>query len=230
MLRARLVRLFWIAAAALLCVAALVALVALLRGRFTQTDGRILQTLAVLFLAGSAAIAGYALVERRTLALLGRIAVATTLPGFAVIATALWSDSHGRLAGTALVVLVAELVLATNALLLRDRRFTLLVAATGIAATLTALFVIVTIWSRNPGSDLGRTIGAFAILTGLGYLLTPVLQRFAAAPARGESAEPVVLATLDSVELVSSREPVEGVEVTARPPRGERLILRRRRA
>ena len=41
-------RVFWIGAASLLGLAALVSIVALLRGEFTDTDGRILGTLAIL--------------------------------------------------------------------------------------------------------------------------------------------------------------------------------------
>lgn len=227
---ARLARLFWIGAAALLCVAALVALVALLRGRFTDTDGRILLTLGVLFLAGSVAIAGYALVERGTARWLGWATVFTAPVCFALLTAAIWSESLGRLAGTALTLLVAELVLTTNILLLRDRRFVPLVAATAGTLALTTLFMIVSIWNEDSGSTLARTTGAFAILTALGYFLTPVLQRFVAAPTADEPAAETVLAVLGDVELVASRGPLEGVEVAARPAAGERLVLRRRQA
>ena len=64
-------RLFWIGAAVLLGVAALVAVVAVLRGDFTETDGKILATLGTTLAAGGAALAGLALVERRDLAPLG---------------------------------------------------------------------------------------------------------------------------------------------------------------
>ena len=77
MVRVRLGRLFWIGAAALLCAAALISLVALVRGEFTATDNNILLTLGAAFLTGSAAIAWYALVERGTLTRLGWAAVAT---------------------------------------------------------------------------------------------------------------------------------------------------------
>ena len=50
----RLRRLFWIGAAGLLGLAALISIVALLRGEFTETDGKILGTLGAALLAGSA--------------------------------------------------------------------------------------------------------------------------------------------------------------------------------
>ncbi len=230
MRRARLARLFWIGAAALLCAAALVALVALLRGRFTDTDARILLTVGALFLAGSAGIAGYALVERGTAVWLGWAAVATAPVWFAILTAAIWSESLGRLATTTATLLAAELVATTDVLMLRNRRFVPLVAATGGALALTTLFVIVAIWGEgDAGSTLARAIGGFAILTALGYFLLPVLQRFVAAPAAPGAVGETVLAALGDVELVASREAVEGVEVKGRPQAGERLFLRRRR-
>ena len=89
MFRARLGRLFWIGAVVLLCTAALVSLVALLRGTFTETDGRILLTLGAVFLAGSTAIAWYALVERRTLTRLGWAVVCTAPVWAGVLITAI---------------------------------------------------------------------------------------------------------------------------------------------
>jgi len=61
--RVRLSRIFWIGAAAILVAAALVALVAVLRGDFSDSDGRILGTLAAALIAGSTLVAGLVLVE-----------------------------------------------------------------------------------------------------------------------------------------------------------------------
>ena len=52
-MRGRLARVSWTGAAAILVVAALVALFAVVRGDFSDTDGRILGTLAAALLAGS---------------------------------------------------------------------------------------------------------------------------------------------------------------------------------
>ena len=120
---------------------------------------------------------------------------------------------------------MAELVLTTNVLMLRDRRFVQLVAATAGALGLTTVLVLVAIWGEH-GSALARAIGALAILTALGYFLTPVLQRFAAEP---NAARPdvTVLGVMNEVELVASRGAVDGVEVDASPAAGEHLYLRR---
>lgn len=60
----RLSRLFWIGAAAILIVAALVAVGSILRGDFGETEAQILGTLLSLLVAGATAIAGLALIER----------------------------------------------------------------------------------------------------------------------------------------------------------------------
>jgi hypothetical protein len=204
MFRARLGRLFWIGAVALLCTAALVSLVALLRGTFTETDGRILLTLGAVFLAGSTAIAWYALVERRTLTRLGWAVVCTAPVWATVLIAAIWTAAgDSPWAGTAIVLLIAELVLATDILLLRDRHFVPLVVATAVALAVTSGLILVLIWAEPDGSSaIAKALGASAILTGLGYLLTPVLQRMTRAPAAG--ADEAVIATLDGIELVST--------------------------
>ena len=57
-------RIAWLGAAAILVVAALVALGAILRGDFSETDGRILGTLAAVLYTGGALFAGLSVVER----------------------------------------------------------------------------------------------------------------------------------------------------------------------
>jgi hypothetical protein len=66
-----LARTFWIGAAGILILAALVAMAAILRGDFGDTDAKILGTLFALLLAGATAVSGLALVERTTLVTLG---------------------------------------------------------------------------------------------------------------------------------------------------------------
>jgi hypothetical protein len=56
--RARLRRIFWIGAAAILVVAALIGVAAVAGGHFSSTDGKILLTLGALLLAGATGFAG----------------------------------------------------------------------------------------------------------------------------------------------------------------------------
>ena len=76
---------------------------------------------------------------------------------------------------------------------------------------------------------LARTsavVACFGLAFALAYFLGPVLQRWSAV-GEAESG-PRVLASLDGVELVATRLPVEDVLVTKRPRSGEQLVLRRR--
>ena len=82
MTKLRLRRIFWMSAAAIVAAAALVALGAVVRGGFSDTDGRILVTLAALLYTGGAAFSGLALVDHdpRTAPRLARRGRVTGLP------------------------------------------------------------------------------------------------------------------------------------------------------
>jgi len=223
----RLGRIFWIGAAAILIAAALVGLTAVLRGDFSETDARILGTLAATLLGGATLISGLALVERggRTL---GWTAVAVAIPGFALLVYAIWDfvfDGDGdawRWGWSGALALLAALVAATAQLLARSERVVLLAWLAASLATAAAIASIAAVWSESPGDTIGKLIAALWILTALAYFLVPVLQRFSTAgvPATAER----VLAELDGVKLVATRSG-EGIEPRLSP--GERLALRR---
>jgi hypothetical protein len=226
--RVRLSRIFWIGAAAILVAAALVALVAVLRGDFSDTDGRILGTLAAALLAGSTLVAGLVLVEKGSRPL-GWAAVAVSMPAFAAITYSIWDfvfEGEGdawRWGWAGGLALVAALIAVTARLLARSRALVRLAWIAGALATVAATVSYVAIWGDDSGDALGRAIAVLWILTGLAYLLVPVLQRFTAAgvPPGAER----LLAELDGVEIVATRSR-EGVAVDLQP--GERLVLRRR--
>ncbi len=230
MTRFRLARIFWIGAAAILVVAALVALVAVLRGDFSDTDGRILGTLAAALLAGSTVIASLALVDREN-SLLGRVAVVLSPPAFGFMVYAIWDfvfDGGGdswRYGWTGALVSLGALVAVTARLLARAPALVRLAHLAGVLAVAAAATSIVAMWQTGPSSAIDKLIAVLWILTGLCYFLGPVLQRFTAAGAL--AAEIRVLGALDGVELVASRGRVEGIAVEA-PSQGERLALRRR--
>jgi hypothetical protein len=227
-MRVRLSRILWIGAAAILVAAALVAVVAVLRSDFSDTDGRILGTLAAALLAGSTLVAGLALAERGARAL-GWAAVAVSGPAFAAITYSIWDfvfDGEGqtwRWGWAGILALLAALIAVTARLLARSRMLVRLAWVAGALATIAAAVSYVAIWSDDSGDSLGRVIAVLWILAGLAYLLVPVLQRFTAAGAQpgGER----VVAELDGVEVVATRSH-DGLAVDVLP--GERLVLRRR--
>jgi hypothetical protein len=132
-------------AAAIVVVAALVALAAVVKGDFSDTDGDILVTLAALLYTGGAAICGLTLVDRDRARLLGWIVAGTAPVCLAFIALAIWSFADGgenqianKLAWSAALELLAGLMATTALLLARRPALVGLAAAAGALATLAA--------------------------------------------------------------------------------------------
>ena len=230
MTRRRLVRTFWIGAAAILVAAALVALAAVVKGDFSDTDGQILFTLAALLYTGGAALAGLALVDRDRARPLGWTVVAAALTCLVLVVWAIWSfvdeqnnEPQDKLAWSSVLVVLAGLIASTGLLLARKRALVVLAAAAGALAALAAALSIVGVWTEPDSDWFIKVVAALWILTALAYFLVPVLQRFSGA---GEEGAPErVLAELDGVELVATR---TGDGLEARLDPGERLLLRRR--
>jgi hypothetical protein len=220
---------FWVGAAAILIAAALVAIAAILRGGFSETDEKICGTLAVLLLCGALAVAGLSLVERRMVTAFGWGSVVVAALALALLVAAIWqefgSETLARWAGTALVLVVVCLLVATSLLLLRDGKLLVVVAAEALALAIAALITIGGIWSDDLSAGAAKADAVFWILGVLGWILVPVLQRFTDSGASADAVR--VLAELDGVELVASRLPVDGVRAGSPGP-GEQLSLRRR--
>lgn len=218
----RLGRIFWVGAAGILILAALVAVAGILEGDFSETDAKILGTLGTLLLAGATAISGLALVERGAVVPFGWTATVLSVACFAVVAGAIWNDMLGEWAGRSIALLIALLLVSTQRLLLRVEALKGLVGATAVAAGLATFFTAVAIGGDGGGDGLWQAGAIFWIVTALGYLLLPVLQRFTAAGAAAAVGR--VLAELDGVQLVATRS--GGIDPRLAP--GERLQLRRR--
>ena len=227
-------RFFWIGAAAILVVAAVIAITAIVGGDFSTTDGKILLTLGMLLLAGATAFAGLALVERRVATGIGRASVAIAGVGFVLVLVTIWteSDSLARPAGTAAIAIVAMLLATTNRLLIRDQRVIPLWGGTVAVLVVATLLTATAIWAEDAGSGLGKAIAAFWILGVLGWFLVPVSQRLTKAglvPPNEPIAERVI-ATLDGVDVLATAKAAEGdvvIDASAAAP-GNQLVLRRR--
>lgn len=226
MTRGRLARTFWLGAAALLVVAALVAIVALLRGELTETDAHILLTLGALFVTGATGLAGLALVDADRYSALGWTVAALAPVEFATLAYWIWSGSEGddalsKIGTTALLLVAGQVAIVTQLLLLANRRLLPLAIATDVLIGAAIGGAIVAIWTEPDNTTWAKLLAAAWILAALGWFLLPVLQRYTAATGTDDR----VLDQLDGVELVATRSHV-GLDV--RLARGERLILRRR--
>jgi hypothetical protein len=224
-------RIAWLGAAAILTVAALVALAAIARGDFSDTDGRILGSLAAVLYTGGALFAGLATVDRGR----PRIGWSVTCGApvcFVILLPAIWStfdeggdDDVWRWAWSAVLALLVGIMLATALLLARTDTAQRLALASGAASGTAAAISIAAIWTDDGGDGWIKTIAILWILAVLAYVLVPVADRFTRA---GLSTEERVLAVLDGVELVATTTPGSvGIDPTLAP--GERLLLRHQR-
>ena len=220
-------RIAWLGAAAILVAAALVALGAILRGDFSETDGQILGTLAAVLYTGGALFAGLSVVDRGH-RIVGWSLAAAAPVCFMLLLPAIWSvfdesgdDNVWRWAWSAALALLAGTMLATALLLARADTARLLARATGAAAGIAATLSIAAIWAEADGDGWTQLIAALWIIAVLAYVLVPVVDRFSrAAPMPDER----VLARLGDVELVATRAGTFDAPLRA----GERLLLRRR--
>lgn len=220
-------------AAAIVVAAALVALAAVLGGDFSDTDGRILVTLAALLYTGGAAICGLTLVDRGPGRPLGWVITGAAPVCLAFVGWAIWSfafdgggnETADKLAWSAVLALLAGLIATTGLLLARRRAIVALAAAAGALAALAATVSVAGIWIEPDSESFVKALAVLWILAGPAYFLVPILQRFSSVGA--EEAAVRILAELDGVELVASRGSLDGVRVDSPAP-GEQLVLRRR--
>jgi len=175
--RVRLARLFWIGAAALLGVAALVSITAVVRGDFSETEGKILAVLGTALLAGGVALAGLALVERGELVPLGWLTVAGSVGLFAVLAVETlreWDETELTMScylllGVLLLVVTARLLGSPTA----GWTFWLAVGLL-VLGTIGAELAIY----GEPSSDTwAKPLATIWILGGLSWFLVPVVSR-----------------------------------------------------
>jgi len=187
MRRAGLLRLFWIGAATILVVAALVALAAVTTGTFDTTDAKILGVLGTLLLAGGVATVGASLREaRRSPSLGGLLVVGAPLLGLVAVA-AIWNEFDAdvltQAAGASYLLLATGLLVGTARVLVGDRPALLPLFGVncGLAA-IGASLSVAAIFAGHANSAYGKLLAAVWILAVLAYVLIPVGRRLSAAP------------------------------------------------
>jgi hypothetical protein len=226
-------RLFWLGAAVLFSVAALVAIAAVLGSGFGETQQSIVETCAIAFVCGGAVLAGFACIDRRVIEPVGWAAVALGLASFATWTAVAWKDgssnAYWKVAGTLGIWTLAALAVATLRLIASSPRLlATVVPATSAAAVLAAALGTEMILAEDDGP--WRLVVVLLILTALGYALTPALQRFWAAGEPSQATERL-LGTLGNVEVFAVRGDGRSVTIgsnRARLASSEGLVLRER--
>jgi hypothetical protein len=177
-------RLFWLGAAVLFSIAALVAIAAVLGGDFGDTQARILCTCGIAFVCGAATLAGFACLDRGVIRPAAWVTIVLGVAAFAVWTGAAWQEDVGnaywKVAGVLGAWTLTGLIVTTLRLLASSPRLlSTVVPATWAAAGLAAVVSTEMILSGDGGP--WKLVVVLVILTALGYALTPVLQRFWAA-------------------------------------------------
>jgi hypothetical protein len=196
---------FWLGAATLVCVAALVAIAAIVNGDFGDTEGKIFATLATAFVAGSTAIAGIACLERSVSRPFGWLGIVLAVGGFLLWTDQIWqehdSDRYWKLLGLILIWTLVLLVVTTTRLMTRAPQILRsLYPATAVASVAAGLTVSAMVVREN--GDGWQLFAVLLILALLGETLTPILQRFVTAPA-GEAPTERVLGEIGGAIVVA---------------------------
>jgi hypothetical protein len=223
-------RVFLLGAAALASVAALVAIVTVVSGDFGETEGKIFATIATTFAAGSALVAGLALLGRRESPLLGFAGVGLALTGFVLWSAQIWGefagDGYWKLVGVLTAWSLAVLIVTTNRLMLSSPSLVrVLYPATGAAAGGAAL--VVTVMILRESGDGWQLFAVLLILALLAEVLAPILERYGG--SRERPAERL-LGVVGGVEVVAvnggNTRLVQVGGTSARLDAGERVVVR----
>lgn len=226
-------RIFLLGAATLLSVAALVAIAAIVTGDFGETEGKIFSTLATAFVAGSAAIAGIACLERSVSRPFGLLGIVLATVGFLLWTDQIWAEhsstGYWKLLGLLLTWTLVTLVVTTTRLMTRSPQLVrTLYPATACAAAGAGLTVSLMVLRDN--GDGWQLFAVLLVLALLGEALTPILQRFIVTPT-GEAPSERVLGEVAGaiVVAVPSDRGGRSVQVGAREipvAEDERIIIR----
>jgi hypothetical protein len=226
-------RLFWLGAAVLFSIAALVAIVAVLGGSFGTTQEHILETCGIAFVCGAATLAGLGCIDRGVIPTVGWLTVVLGVATFVVWTGAVWQDDVGdtywKVAGILGVWTLAALVVTTLRLFVSSPRLLgTVVPGTWVAAVVAAAVSTEMILAEDGGP--WKLVVVLIILTALGYALTPALQRFWAAAEPSERAERL-LGTLGGVDVFAVRGDGRSVTIglsRTRLSSSEGIVLRER--
>jgi hypothetical protein len=189
-------------AAALAAVAALLAIATVLKGDFGETEGKIFATIAATFVAGSCVMAGIACLAHGS-RLLGRAGIALAAGGFLLWVEQIWanhdSEAYWKVLGLFLIWTLVTLVGTTSALMTRTRRgLHLATLACAAAAGVVASAMVI-----GSSGDLWQLFAVLLILTLLGEILTPILERSGAPAERPVERE---LGSFGDVSVVAVRQ------------------------
>ena len=224
-------RLFWLGAAILFSIAALIAIIAVVGGHFGETEGRILATCGLAFVCGSVMLAGVACLDRGIIQPAAWTAIALGVAAFGLWAVGIWHDgargvAYWKTAGIVGTWLLAALVVTTSRLIASSPKvLRTVVPATWVAAMAAALLGSVMILRED--GDPWKVEVVLVILTALGFALIPALERFWASAETAVSER--LLGTLGNIDVFAVRGGGRSVTIgstSAKLASSEGIVLR----
>lgn len=224
-------RLFWLGAAILFSIAALIAIVAVAGGHFGETEGRILATCGLAFVCGSVMLAGVACLDREIVRPAAWAAIVLGVAAFGLWAVGIWHDgargvAFWKIAGVVGAWLLAALIVTTSRLVASSPRvLRTVVPGTWAAATAAAVLGSGMILEETGGPWKFEVV--LVILTALGFALIPALERFWATAETAVAER--LLGTLGNIDVFAVRGGGRSVTIgstSAKLAASEGIVLR----
>ena len=180
-------------------VSALAGLIAIAsKGRFDERHVRVLVTVWVALLCGSALMAGLRLLERGALPVFGAALAIAAPMAFVIFAIPIWDEDRvterwGRIVLSNFFLIISGLIVASLRLAVWavDRIVLAIVLAVAAALALVNAIGLYYIWTYDTSGDEssslvdwgGRLLVALFLLAVTGYLIAPMIERLRATPA-----------------------------------------------
>ena len=197
-----------------------------MNGEFGETEEKIFATLGTTFAAGSALVAGLALLGRRESRLLGYAGIGLALVGFVLWSAQIWGefagDGYWKLLGVLTAWSLAVLIVTTNRLMLSSPSLVRSsirrpVLQPGVAA------LVVTVMILRENGDGWQLFAVLLILALLAEVLAPILERYGGSRERPAERLLASRASRSSRCVVRALGAVGG-DVSVNP--GESIVLR----
>jgi hypothetical protein len=162
-------------------VSAALAIFSLLRGEFSDTDGRILLTTLSIAAASVLTLSNGIALEQGRSRPLATLAIIVSVAGFGLLVVTIWNsfdlDDLVKTAASTIFVGVTLTHWSLVSIARIPARFRLLQVAAFPLSGVLATFLIAAVWERVEGSQTAQIASVIAILTVAITIILPVLQR-----------------------------------------------------
>jgi len=169
-------------------VSAALAIFSLLRGEFSDTDGKILLTALSIAAASVLTLSNGIVLEQGRSRPLATLAIIVSVAGFGVLVVTIWNsfdiDELIKVAASTIFLGVTLTHWSLVSIARIPARFRLLQIAAFPLSGVLATFLIAAVWERVEGLQTAQIAGVIGILTVAITIILPVLQRLAVTGGR----------------------------------------------